>query len=181
MKVAIYGAGQCGEYVIKELQAHKNPQITGCVFIDNNRMLCGEKKYGLDVVSLEDFVQNYMNMVDGGVIIATSSLMVLQEMVVSLLNYNYYNIYLMPEAILDGKLPILNEHGYFLSYIQRFSERKPTLPYVEYHISDCCNLKCRGCGHFSNLSQNKNFPDINEFIKSLICLSERFSNIKNFG
>ena len=30
-------------------------------------------------------------------------------------------------------------------------QEKPVLKYIEMHITDQCNLKCKGCTHFSNL------------------------------
>lgn len=44
------------------------------------------------------------------------------------------------------------------------------LPRLECHITDHCNLNCRGCSHFSNLASEK-YKSIEEFDKELACLS----------
>ena len=54
---------------------------------------------------------------------------------------------------------------------------KPELNYIEYHVSYHCNLKCRGCTHFSNVS-DKRFGDLEQFKKDLNRLAELFSNIQ---
>lgn len=46
------------------------------------------------------------------------------------------------------------------------------LPRIECHITDHCNLNCRGCSHFSNISPEK-YKNIEEFEKELACLSNK--------
>lgn len=177
MRLAVYGAGKCGEYVMQEIKGCTNSKIEGALFIDNNTNLQGRDE--TPVISLECFMESYCGTVDG-VLVAASDELTVQEMVVSLLNRNYQNIYLLPENVLRGKLPILEKNGNLASYIKHISRCKPILPYVEYHVSDYCNLKCKRCGHFSNLVTEKLFPDIEEFRIALAELGKRFQNIKKF-
>lgn len=58
--------------------------------------------------------------------------------------------------------------------------QKPILRYIEYHVTDFCNLKCKGCGHHSNEVKELEFDDIDTFKKSLYRLSEVFANIEVF-
>lgn len=60
-----------------------------------------------------------------------------------------------------------------------FILRKPVLSYLEMHLTDHCNLNCRGCGHFSPLA-DKWFADVNRHEKDMQRLSTLFSNIKTF-
>lgn len=57
---------------------------------------------------------------------------------------------------------------------------RPSLRYIEYHITDYCNLKCKGCGHRSNLVKDMKFADIDEFQFALEKLAEKFYNIEQF-
>jgi organic radical activating enzyme len=50
------------------------------------------------------------------------------------------------------------------------------LNYLETHLVDHCDLSCKGCGHFSPLSEKK-FHDFNIFQKDLVRLRELFDNI----
>ena len=62
---------------------------------------------------------------------------------------------------------ILNNcHTYYL-------KDKPVLRYIETHISDKCNLKCNGCTHFSNITEEDNIT-LDSFKKDMDLLSEKF-------
>jgi len=50
------------------------------------------------------------------------------------------------------------------------------LHYLETHLVDHCNLKCRGCGHFSTLSE-KGYADIDSFQRDFDRLASLFDNI----
>ena len=45
------------------------------------------------------------------------------------------------------------------------------IPYIETHITDACNLKCRGCSHFSPLAEPHN-KDLGEFRREFERLAE---------
>lgn len=51
--------------------------------------------------------------------------------------------------------------------------------YIETHIVDHCNLKCRGCSHFSGLAE-PNFKDLNDFeveMRQLSLITNKHINI----
>ena len=58
--------------------------------------------------------------------------------------------------------------------------QKPVLEYLEYHVSWNCNLKCRGCAHYSNLFDKPLFGDLDQFRKHLFRLRELFDHIERF-
>lgn len=53
---------------------------------------------------------------------------------------------------------------------------KPALSYLEAHIVDHCNLKCKGCGHFSPIADEW-FADPNEYARDMQQLQNLFSTI----
>ena len=55
----------------------------------------------------------------------------------------------------------------------------PLLEYLEVHVVDHCNLNCKGCGHYSNLSPPR-FADIEVFEKDIERMSSLVSGIKLF-
>lgn len=55
---------------------------------------------------------------------------------------------------------------------------KPVLGYFEYHVSWNCNLKCKGCSHYSNLLRTPLFGDYNSYYHNLLRLKELFSNVE---
>jgi len=63
-------------------------------------------------------------------------------------------------------------------YIDTVRGIKPVLDYLEVQIADHCNLKCKGCGHFSNIVDGEVFFDIKQYEKDFQRLSELFRNIR---
>lgn len=63
-------------------------------------------------------------------------------------------------------------------FIRRKSKlsRKPVLHYLELHLTDHCNLNCKGCGHFCTLAP-PTFADVNQHRKDMKRLSQLFRNI----
>ncbi len=55
--------------------------------------------------------------------------------------------------------------------------RKPILPYIELHLTDHCNLNCRGCVHFAPIA-NRWFADPEEHARDLSGLQRLFSTIE---
>ena len=54
---------------------------------------------------------------------------------------------------------------------------KPRLNYVEFELSEGCNLNCKGCFQYSNLAKNNKFPDIHVFKRDLKKLKDFFWGI----
>lgn len=57
-----------------------------------------------------------------------------------------------------------------------YSFGKPILEYLELHLTDQCNLNCKGCGHFSPIAPPRN-ADINQHERDMQRLSQLFHNI----
>ncbi len=177
MDLAIYGAGKCGEYVLDEIRSDKHNEIQCTLFIDNNPDYSGKSMKDIPIVNVEYFLRKKQA---DAVLVAVSNIFAAQEMVLSLLKGDFENIYVVPQNLLNGKFPVLDKQGGLASYIQRYDRCKPVLPYVEYHVSDLCNLNCKGCGHFSNISCTTQFPDIDNFKESLKGCSQKFEDIALF-
>lgn len=50
------------------------------------------------------------------------------------------------------------------------------LPYLEFHLTDHCNLNCKGCIHFCPIAE-ENFLKMDNFLRDINRLSELFVNI----
>ena len=86
-------------------------------------------------------------------------------------------IYRVPVYVMQYGLSIFDSNGNIEKHIVRIDTDKTDLLYIETHLADTCNLKCKGCMHFSNLAVNPNFPDIRKFKRDFLRLKELFSNI----
>lgn len=56
---------------------------------------------------------------------------------------------------------------------------KPTLPYLEMHIVEYCNLNCRRCGHYSNIGY-KEYISVKDFKKTVKRLKKIFKTVTTF-
>ncbi len=59
----------------------------------------------------------------------------------------------------------------------KLDQSKPELSYIEYHVAWHCNLKCKGCGHYSNLQSTPMFSDLGQYEKDLKQLHKFVRNI----
>ncbi|MBP2626285.1 MAG: Radical domain protein [Firmicutes bacterium] len=56
------------------------------------------------------------------------------------------------------------------------SDSNTTLPYLEFHLTDHCNLNCKGCSHFCPIADENNLI-IDTFLRDMKRLSELFTTI----
>ena len=64
-----------------------------------------------------------------------------------------------------------------LEKTKRSLSLKPDLPYLEIHLTDNCNLNCRGCAHFCPISE-KWFASPITYAQDMLQLRKLFSNIQ---
>ena len=85
-------------------------------------------------------------------------------------------IFVLPFIMHNAQLPIIvNEK---LSIVcKNLADVKPVLRYMEYHVTDFCNLKCKGCGHLANRVTTLEFAGADKFRAALEKLREKFENI----
>lgn len=55
---------------------------------------------------------------------------------------------------------------------------RPVLFHLDVHITDHCNMRCRGCSHFSNISEPY-FADVEEFERDFARLEQVFAHIND--
>jgi MoaA/NifB/PqqE/SkfB family radical SAM enzyme len=95
----------------------------------------------------------------------------------------------LPAALVEGARERLRRRYYrTISMVERDSRftvwfrravlrRKPVLYHFEVHITDHCNLNCRGCAHFSNLCP-PTFADPDEFAADMDSMASLFSEVR---
>ena len=83
-----------------------------------------------------------------------------------------------PVFVIQYRISIFRDMNTFEKYTKYVDLNKDiNLTYLETHVTDICNLKCRGCMHFSNLAKQPNEPDLESFEKDLKRLTELFNHI----
>lgn len=56
----------------------------------------------------------------------------------------------------------------------------PLIGAMEYEISEKCNLNCKRCNHYSNIFENGQMVEIEQFSKDIRTLKSRVYNVKRF-
>ena len=57
------------------------------------------------------------------------------------------------------------------------THQRPTMYHLDVHVTDHCNLKCRGCEHYSSISEPV-FAQLSEVVRDLERMAELFENIE---
>ena len=138
MKTYIYGAGNIALHIIAKMEKYKE-EITG--FIDSYKT--GEYE-GYPIILLEDVEK------DSNVVISVLNTNSILEIYQKLRLAGVSNIYWFYDTIQNDanndNLGFLQKECLNLS-----GWGDVIMPHIELHISDKCNLNCRGCTHFSPL------------------------------
>ena len=137
-KIALWGAGAAGKYVL----SNQSDVYSIRVIIDNHAH--ESEIMGIPIVTPQEYVANERNDVYG-ILIGISNEALVPEIIKQ-----------MSELELDNaglfRHPISFHETLNWEEIIWFHPRgKAFLPYLETNIIDQCNLKCKGCSHFSNL------------------------------
>lgn len=176
MRIAIYGAGNFGQYVLHSIESQAESRHEVVMFIDNGvgeeeKLICNKQ-----TVSVETFLRAYTESVDC-VFVAVSNKNVQQIMVLSLFTKGYADVYIVQDYVFIGKLDIFDQSGSLKSYVKRIQEMKPVLPAIGYKIINTCNLKCKRCVECSNIAVDEKILNIDLLVRSLEGLKKKFSEV----
>ncbi len=72
---------------------------------------------------------------------------------------------------------VSRERWYVPWFRRRVLRRRPVLYHFEIHITDHCNLNCKGCAHFSNLCP-PTLADLGEFESDMRAMAGLFSRVE---
>ncbi len=167
--IVIFGAAPIGLRLKRELEAEG---ITVNCFCDNNLKKCGCKLDGIDIVPFEEIIHRCDRGEIEGIVIAVKQ----PDSIVDQIRQSQADIktYGLTCEYIDRNLNDVHEYE---KYLFPINVSKPRLDYFEYHVAYHCNLKCKGCGHYSNIAP-KEFGDFEKYSKDLHRLKELFWGIK---
>lgn len=170
-RLIIWGASEDGLKLKKELD-RQGAEIN--FFCDNNDKKIGEKLDGIQIISFEQVVEIQNTGLKVKIIIA-SSLNSADRVVEQIRNSGIdANVYMVSYEWKYRKNKVFQFPKEFLYEIDI---SKPRLEYYEYHVADHCNLKCKGCGHYSNVAAAR-FGDLEQYKKDIKRLKELFWGVK---
>ena len=85
-------------------------------------------------------------------------------------------IFIVPPVMYRSHIPIIKDEK-LSTLCRNILHVKPVLRHLEHHITDFCNLKCKGCLHLSQYIRKLEFSGVDNFRNSMVRLREKFSNI----
>lgn len=167
MKCLIWGANKSGMWFQEFVESLTDAGCEVKGFGDNNSDLHNTVVNGLNVYDISVVLEMYEKGEIDSVIIATSNGHI-NTIVQQLFNVGIQSIYMIPPYIYKKNKNELKLEDVLLWV----DANKPRMKYFEYHVTDHCNLNCKGCGHFCNLVTNPTFGDLVQFERDLNRLKE---------
>ena len=167
--IVIFGASNVGLRIKHDFES-EGIQVN--CFCDNNEKKRACMLEGLSIISFQELIQKYKDGCVNAVVIAVKEpdciVDQIRESRISIKTYGVTHEY-MQEA-----------RSVFSSWKDCLFEidvNKPRMYYFEYHVSYHCNLKCKGCGHYSNIAPEE-FGDFDKFESDIYRLKELFWGIR---
>lgn len=164
MDLIIYGAGSIGKYVCDYIEKYYSDNYRVLGYLDSKiQGECNEKKI-LDIDSVDK---------NTTIVISVSNYYSAIDIYYLLRKKGFNKVYWYTKSLNNVKYDddFLREHC-----IDTSDWGNCVMPIVEVHISDKCNLNCKGCTHFSPLYDSVNVKYEN-VIEDLLKLKNIFSNI----
>ena len=174
-KLAIIGKNNISIYTnafIQKVYKNLDTNYEPIYFVDNE---VGSIEFidNLEVINFNIFLEKYkLNDICG--IILPKELFIGQTKIVFQLlmcGVNINDIYISDRISFD-LLRNNREKNFISTYLN-----SSYLPYLEFHISDHCNLNCKACEHYSGLVQNTKFTNYEKFAEDFIKLKKYIDDI----
>lgn len=174
-KTVIYGAGKAGEWMLDEWN-RKMPgtEVSGILDAFSPK----KSIRNIPVYRPDDYMARYGRETET-VVITAGRQKAVSEMVKVCRRNGIPNIYMLHDIPGKRQMPLI-ESGQFLPYrIRRirFSDNRPTLPYVELPIINACNLNCKGCLFLCNPKGDCTSVPAAMVIRDLERMKELFEDI----
>ncbi len=168
MKIAVWGAGKFGRYIIEQLRWNDSVEIR-CV-IDSNAV-SGQKVCGLDVVCPDTFLQNYVEDTECVLVAFMEGLSVFQQLEdMGIERYGFVN-----KSVFRYKMKLGADiwQDYNILWNDEKELCLPRLETLETNVVDFCNMNCKGCSHFSNIFHKGDFVPYEVFERDIKQLSDK--------
>lgn len=175
MRIAIFGCRD-GKYVYEQIMQKGHDKYQVCCFCDNDSKYHNTTIAEMPVLDSVSMVEKYKSKEIEAVIIAVRKGYSRYCIIEQLTEAGIDNIILIKPSLLTYKLPIVfdeKSQKYYRHWMILNHQEKIVIQHLEAHVADGCNLKCRGCLHFSNLFGREEFPDLSKLLKDMQRISEK--------
>lgn len=168
VKVAVWGGGKFGQFVVQQLINKQTIEVK--YVIDKNAASLGNV-HGIPTVSPLEFTDKFAEDIDIVLVAFLNGLSDIRQLkkwkinklgIISDMVYNYGTD--LSDNILEDRQIIWSES---------VNEKLPVLRTLETNVVDCCNLNCKGCSHFSNIFPKGSSVAFETFKKDIKHLSQK--------
>lgn len=169
MQILIWGVTRLGRYLINNLRNSDNEVIKPIAFVDNNVKLHNTLVDEIPVISPDSLKNKYI--LDQIVVLLVSkSAKHIFQILGQCQKMGIANVGIVKPSILLGgmvvKLDNCNDNKRILWSVNR-KIHNPIIPRIEVNLIDGCNLKCKGCTHFSSIYKEDSIYSISDYINDL--------------
>lgn len=174
--VYIVGAGKFGKAVLQIFEEYGKSEWNVLGFLDNDTLKQGNTADGYPVLSIQSGIESD-KMQELYVFIAVTRWEMKMELVSQLIESRYEHIYLLKTSVYFQRNVFFKDDKVDFKYATEVKmaedgKMMPIFMYLETHVMDGCNLKCKGCTHFSNLFSTEADVPLEKFEDDMVRLQE---------
>lgn len=171
--IFIFGASKNGHNIKRILE--KSTDVCVDFYVDNNKKKQGLIMDGLKILSMDDMISKIEESYEESKVLVA---LLKPESVVNQIRESRLAIKVF---VLSGQYRLTPslDSMMFHDAMCEIDYTLYRLDYLEVHVAHHCNLKCKGCGHMSNLVPEE-FPSIEQFVKDLHQLKKYVWGIRRF-
>ena len=169
-QVALYGTGEGGilmRRIIEEAYnevagRHQRDRMSVAAWV-TDREGSSSLMDGLAVLDIERFRALYSKGLFHGIILPREEFFGMAQPIIRLLHsgVDVRDIYVSKRVTTTEF-----KEGELLSFFEPYLSAK-YLPYLEFHVADHCNLRCKACEHYSGLVTEPHVPEFSCFAKDM--------------
>lgn len=165
-KVVIWGVTHLGKYLADNI-VHNRKKWKPLAFVDSDPELCNTCMNNIPVVSAS-VLRTMENSREITVLLAVRSAKNIFQILEQLDSLPVGNIGIVKHEVLLSGTCIdpwsLDEEIVWYVFGQKIDR---IVPYIEVNLTDACNLKCKGCTHFSSLYEESSIYPLYDYEKDL--------------
>ncbi|MFT4146104.1 MAG: radical SAM protein [Mobilitalea sp.] len=148
-----------------------------CFFCDNDETKLGSTFDNIPVLSFNELQNKSKDGSFGGIIVIAIQNKWKGSVTKQLRDGEIANEVYGYNEILYNNRKSSEDNFKLIDFLYKIDITKPRLDYIEYHVAHHCNLKCKGCGHLSNVAEAE-FGNLDCYIDDIKRLKELFWGIE---
>lgn len=170
MSVIICGMTQMGEYISDNIYDEKKVPVKPVAFVDNNVKSQGMSVNDIPVISFEKLLLKD-DIAEMTALIAVKNSRNIFQIMEQLEQLGIKNIGVVKARVVVSKVMIeLQEESEEIIWKKFEGKRNFIIPRIETNLIDACNLKCKGCSHFSSIYSRESHYYLNDYKNDILQL-----------